>query len=127
MTASTKRTSSANSPDLATYGPETPWLCWDKWAQAQRYKQANPPWFRAFTSVWTDPEYRQVWEPHGDKAAALLFRLMHYLAAHSRIGAVWGDPVALQRELGMSGAARPVLAAGGRLVRLYQRCRETSA
>ena len=86
----------------ATYSAETPWLCWVKWAQAQHYREANPPWFRSFTSLWTKPEYRQVWAAHGDRAAALLFRLTHHLAARSRIGVVWGDPVALQRELGMT-------------------------
>ena len=92
----------ADSGPVTAYGPETPWLCWDRWAKGQTYKEANPPWFRAFTSIWTDPKKRQVWEPHGDKAAALLFRLRHHMAARSRIGVVWGDPVALQRELGMS-------------------------
>ncbi len=55
-----------------TYGPETPWLCWDAWAKAQRYETPNPPWYRIFTSLSTDPRYRNVREPHGDKAAALL-------------------------------------------------------
>lgn len=34
----------------------------------------------------------------------MLWRLTHHLAVRSRCGIVWGDPVALQRELGMTSA-----------------------
>lgn len=84
---------------VTSFSVETPWLCWDKWRQVQTYGQANPPWFKAFTSIWTDEKYRAVWEPHGDAGFALVHRLMHHMAAHSTAGIVWGDPALLQREL----------------------------
>ncbi len=87
-----------------SYTAETPWLCWDKWARLQTYHSPNPPWYREPTSIWTNPGYRKVWEPHGDAGIALIWRLTHHMAARSTIGVVWGDPVALQRELGMATA-----------------------
>lgn len=84
---------------VTSFSSETPWLCWSKWREVQTYGQANPPWFKAFTSIWTDEKYRAVWEPHGDAGFALVHRLMHHMAAHSTTGIVWGDPALLEREL----------------------------
>lgn len=88
----------------ANYSAETPWLIWDKWAKGQCYKTANPPWYKQFTRIWTDEADRAVWDVPGqsDRRAALIFRLTQHMAVHSAIGAVWGDPVALQREMRMA-------------------------
>lgn len=88
-----------------SFSPETPWLVWDKWSKGQCYKTANPPWFKQFTRLWTDPHDRAVWdvEGQGQERAALLFRLTQYMAVHSAIGCVWGDPVMLQLELRTDG------------------------
>lgn len=85
--------------------PATPWLVWDRWAKGQCYKTANPPWFKQFTRLWTDPVDRAIWdvEGKGQERAALLFRLTQYMAVHSAIGCVWGDPVMLQHELRTEG------------------------
>lgn len=82
------------------YSPETPWLCWDAWAKAQTYESQNPPWFKQFTSLWTDPEYTSVWEPHDDTGFALIHRLLNHFAVQGSLaGVVWGDPALLQRQL----------------------------
>jgi hypothetical protein len=88
---------------LTQYSAKTPWLIWDKWAKGQCYKTANPSWFKQFTRLWNDESDRAVWDVPGesDRRAALIFRLTQHMAVHSAIGAVWGDPVALQREMRM--------------------------
>lgn len=107
MTDRNKRATSdePRATKATAYTAATPWLIWDKWSRGQCYKTANPPWFKQFTSLWTDPACRAVWDVPGesDGRAALIFRLTQHMAVHSAIGAVWGDPVALQRELRTEG------------------------
>lgn len=86
------------------FTPETPWLHWVKWRKVQRYTKANPAWIASCTSLWTDPHYRSIWQPHGDAGFALIHKLLYHLAQHSVSGVVWGDPALLAETLDLAAA-----------------------